>query len=134
MYFFYMEEDVDDKQKKDMKSWDCAIAVLMIGIVPITIYFVFYNRNLWSLIIPVSLLLFCALAVFAVVALTGWVVVGRIIHALGCVLTPIFFYMTYLIWEANDAFNLPQMWEERELDIPWPWEDRGEAEIIDDQN
>ncbi len=126
-----MEEDEDYKQKTDMKSWDCAIAVLLIGIVPITIYFVFYNRNPWSLLVPVSVLMICALAVFALVALTGWVLVGRIIHTLGCVLTPIFFYMAYLIWDANDAFNLPQMGEERELDIPWPWEDRGEAEATE---
>ncbi len=129
-----MEEDDDYKEKTDMKSWDCAISVLLIGIVPIAIYFVFYNREIKSLLPYVVTLLISAVAVFMLVAITGWVIVGRIIHLLGCILTPLFFYMAYLIWDANDAFDLPKMGEKREFVMPWPWRDRNAPAVQEEQN
>ncbi len=105
----------------EMKSWDCAIAVLLIGIVPIATYFVFFNRVLWDILPLFGLLLVISLVVFLLVSLTGWVIVGRIINVIGYISSLVFCYFIYVIWDASDAFDMPKMGEKRELVIPLMW-------------
>ncbi len=118
-----MQSDDHYVEEEELRSYDCGVACLMIGVVPLLLYFVFFNRSLITVGTLGLMLVGASLLVWAVAAFTGWLGIGRVINLLGCILTPIYVYLAYAIWDRCDVFDMPKEGEPpRELFIPLPWD------------
>ncbi len=97
------------KNSENLGSWDCAIAVLMLGITPIAIHYVFGDRGDYKELIPmVAGVCVAALAVFLLVALTGWRIIGKIVNILGIILTIIYIVIAIQEWRSADHYRNSQ--------------------------
>ncbi len=103
------------KNSQNLSSWDCAIAVLMLGITPIAIDYVFGDRGDYKELIPmVAGVCVGAFAVFLLVALTGWRIIGKIVNILGIVLTICYIVIAVQKWRQADHYRNTQSEEASE--------------------
>ncbi len=123
MYASCVQSDDHYVEEEELRSYDCGVACMMLGLVPLMIYFVFFDRNLITITVLAILLLLLSLLVFGVAAFTGWRGIGRVINVLGCILTPLYVYFAYAIWDRSDVFDMPKMGESRDVYLPMPWDD-----------
>ncbi len=79
-------------------SEDCFGAVLMLGMVPVVLNYVF-NREQMGLTITLGLVaVVLAAAVYALARLTGWSMVGRVVNLVGCGLVPVYVIVAVCLW------------------------------------
>ena len=91
-----MAEEPEDLNAFD--SEDCFGAVLMLGIVPVVLNYVF-NKEQMGLTIMLGVLAGAlAVAVYLLAKLTGWKMVGRIVNLIGCILVPVYIVVAVMLW------------------------------------
>ncbi len=75
---------------------DCAGAVLMLGIVPAVMNYLFFKDNMTLTMMLGAGAVGLALLVFLLVRLTGWRLIGSVVNLMGCILVPA--YLAAAIW------------------------------------
>ncbi len=91
-----MAEEPEDLNA--FNSEDCGGAVLMLGIVPAVLNYVF-NKEQMGLTITFGVgALLLAGAVYLLAKLTQWAAVGRVVNLVGCILVPAYVVIAVMLW------------------------------------
>lgn len=91
-----MEEPEDFNQ---FNSADCGGAVLMLGIVPAVMCFVFTEPTNYVLTVSVGVLaVLVALVVWGLAAVTKWRLIPTLVNLLGCILAPFYVVIAIYLW------------------------------------
>lgn len=91
-----MEEPEDFNQ---FNSADCGGAVLMLGIVPAVMCFVFSEPTNYVLTVFIGVLaLLAALVVWGLAAVTKWRLIPVLVNLAGCVLAPFYVAIAVYLW------------------------------------
>lgn len=78
---------------------DCGGAILMLGIVPAVMCFVFTEPTNYVLVVALGLLaVLLAAAVWGLAAVTKWRIIPAAVNVLGCVLAPFYVAIAIYLW------------------------------------
>lgn len=90
----------DEEEFNAFDSLDCGGAVLMLGIVPAVMGYVFDEHNVVLAATLGGAAVILALAVYLLSLLTHWRLIGQIVGLVGCVLTPCYIAAAAYFWWA----------------------------------
>jgi len=90
----------DEEEFNAFDSLDCGGAVLMLGIVPAVMGYVFDDHNVLLAATLGGGAFLLAMAVYLLALLTRWRIIGHIVGLIGSVLTPCYVAVAVYLWWA----------------------------------
>lgn len=90
----------DEEEFNAFDSLDCGGAVLMLGIVPAVMGYVFDEHNIVLAATLGGIAVLLALAVYLLALLTRWRLIGQIVGLAGSILTPCYIAAAVYFWWA----------------------------------
>ncbi len=95
-----------DEEQEDFSAFnsaDCAGAVLMLGIVPAVMNYIFFRENMGVTIMLGAGAVGLAAFVFLLSFFTGWRIVGTLVNLAGCILVPVYIAAAVWLWTSPYA-------------------------------
>lgn len=106
-----MKQEPDDYNA--FNCWDCLGAVLLLGIVPAALNFIFNDQEIFSTVIIVLIAILISVAVFLLAMITRWPIIGKIVNAVGCVLSLVYIAIAYSMCQEKKAEKAKQTTEQQ---------------------
>ena len=91
----------------EFNSWDCGGAAIMLGMVPVVMYYVFSNHDLMGCVMLAGIALGAGLVVFLLAHFTRSRVVGRLMQLVGTILCVIFWGYAFHMWATHNRVSIP---------------------------
>ena len=97
-----MEEEAQEDFNA-FSSADCAGAVLMLGIVPAVMNYIFFRENMGTTVVLGAGAAGLAALVFLFSYLTGWRIISTLVNLAGCILVPAYIAAAVWLWTSPYA-------------------------------